>query len=271
MTDGRVNEPSAGHPDEELLSAYLDGVLEPDEVTEVREHLVTCASCRARLEELRLVQEVVRTLPFVEPPFGFYERTLRRGPRPSSTSSQRFGITVGASIVGLLAVFVILAVVSWRADEVRPTSDGLAEAHARLDSALGKSTAQPPAGLPATLGEYRYEGPAMVDGRHFEVYAKADREVGVTWWDGELGGAPRGAGRLIELDAGESEGWLVLGERADVAVLERDDRVFAVVAPKGEDVAGWAASLPEATAGDSLGDRLRSAGRSLLEAFGFGG
>ena len=47
MTDDRTLPPDAEHPDEELLSAYLDGVLEPLEAEAVRAHLATCPSCAA--------------------------------------------------------------------------------------------------------------------------------------------------------------------------------------------------------------------------------
>jgi hypothetical protein len=268
MTDDRTPPRDADHPDEELLSAYLDGVLDPVEAEAVRVHLATCSSCTADLEQLQLVREVVRTLPFVEPPFGFYERTLRLGPRPSSTSSRRFGFAVIAGIVAMLALVVILVVVSWRADEVRPAASSLAAALASLDGApAGRAAAVPPDGLPTALGRYQYEGPAELEGQHFEVYGDGGQEVGITWWDADLGGPPD-AGSVTDVVAVDDEGWMAESDQVAVAVVERGDRVYAVVGPKGEDVASWAVALPEDHAGTSVTDRLRSAGRSLLEAFG---
>jgi len=271
MTDDPTLSPDAEHPDEELLSAYLDGVLDPAETEAVRAHLATCRSCAADLEQLQLVREVVRTLPFVEPPFGFYERTLRLGPRPSSTTSRRFGFAVIAGIAAMVAVVVILVVVSWRADEVRPAASSLAAALASIDGVPeSRGVAMPPDGLPSSLGRYRYLGPAELDGQHFEVYGDGEQEIGITWWDAALGGAPRDGAPVTALVVDDGDGWMVQHSQAAVAAVERGDRVYAVVGPTGEDVAALAASLPEDQLGSSIADRLRSAGRSLLEAFGVG-
>lgn len=44
-----------------MLSAYLDGELEESVRASVEEHLLTCPACRKRLEELREVDEIVRS------------------------------------------------------------------------------------------------------------------------------------------------------------------------------------------------------------------
>jgi hypothetical protein len=41
------------HPDHRQLAAYLDGALDPAAHAELRAHILTCASCKARLERLR--------------------------------------------------------------------------------------------------------------------------------------------------------------------------------------------------------------------------
>ncbi len=53
------------HRFEQQLSAYLDGELLVDEMTEVRLHLAGCPSCQAELEELRATKHLVGRL--VEP------------------------------------------------------------------------------------------------------------------------------------------------------------------------------------------------------------
>jgi anti-sigma factor RsiW len=55
------------HP-AELLSAYLDGELDPAEHAMVATHLAACDSCRAEAAGLSLVRGLVRNLPMAEPP-----------------------------------------------------------------------------------------------------------------------------------------------------------------------------------------------------------
>ncbi len=53
---------------EEMMSAYLDGEVSPDEERLVREHLASCPGCRATLEDLRRTATLVKGLEEVEPP-----------------------------------------------------------------------------------------------------------------------------------------------------------------------------------------------------------
>lgn len=50
------------------LGAYLLGLLDPAEHSAVGRHVVRCADCRAELLELAPLVELLRRLPFVEPP-----------------------------------------------------------------------------------------------------------------------------------------------------------------------------------------------------------
>lgn len=55
----------------EMLSAYLDGVLEPSEHALVTRHLEMCPACRSEWEDLCMVVEMVRELPEITPPADF--------------------------------------------------------------------------------------------------------------------------------------------------------------------------------------------------------
>ncbi len=55
------------HPGE-LLSAYLDGELDPGEQRTVLDHLGGCAACQAELGGLDAARSAVRSLPMLEPP-----------------------------------------------------------------------------------------------------------------------------------------------------------------------------------------------------------
>lgn len=55
----------------EMLSPYLDGVLDPAEHAAVQDHLACCPSCRAEWEELRSCLSLLQELPEIAPPAGF--------------------------------------------------------------------------------------------------------------------------------------------------------------------------------------------------------
>lgn len=52
----------------ELISAYLDGQLEPGELDVVVEHFGQCAQCIAEFHQLKEIRAALRTLPFLEIP-----------------------------------------------------------------------------------------------------------------------------------------------------------------------------------------------------------
>ena len=63
-----------------LLSAYIDDELEPAEKALVEKHLPICPDCAKRLQELRKVSEITRSLGEVSPPTAFSQR-LRQAVR----------------------------------------------------------------------------------------------------------------------------------------------------------------------------------------------
>jgi anti-sigma factor RsiW len=73
------------HRFERQLSAYLDGELPPEEMTEVRRHLAGCPSCQAELEELRATKGMVGRLSQPQLPTSFesdlWRRVDREAPR----------------------------------------------------------------------------------------------------------------------------------------------------------------------------------------------
>lgn len=52
----------------EGISAYLDGELEPAELSRVTQHLAGCETCRGDLESFALVRSRLRSLPMLELP-----------------------------------------------------------------------------------------------------------------------------------------------------------------------------------------------------------
>ena len=51
------------HPDESVLSTYLDGEVEPGQLAELEAHLQSCRSCTRDLEQLRLLFSSIGGLP----------------------------------------------------------------------------------------------------------------------------------------------------------------------------------------------------------------
>lgn len=51
------------HPGEEILNDYVDGLLGPDRVSSVAEHLAVCEECRAEVDALRTLLSRAATLP----------------------------------------------------------------------------------------------------------------------------------------------------------------------------------------------------------------
>ena len=88
-----------------MLSAYLDGELTPDRAGRRGSAPGRLRRVPSDLEAEAEVRRLVRDLPAVDPPFGFYERILRDGPgagaRPRRKRRLRFGL---ANIAGAVAV-----------------------------------------------------------------------------------------------------------------------------------------------------------------------
>jgi anti-sigma factor RsiW len=60
------------------LSALLDGSLDAATAESARAHLAECPACAAELDTISAARALVRGLPVVDPPFGYFERMLSR-------------------------------------------------------------------------------------------------------------------------------------------------------------------------------------------------
>ncbi|OAT79447.1 hypothetical protein A6M21_01600 [Desulfotomaculum copahuensis] len=77
-----------------MFSACLDGELSPSKEARVKTHLISCAACRARWEELQSTMELVRSLPELSPPPEFrsqVKQKLAMLPAPANTLPARAG------------------------------------------------------------------------------------------------------------------------------------------------------------------------------------
>ena len=93
-----------------LLDDYLDATLSPANAGVVARHLERCAACRAELEELRTLRQLLARLPASSPRPGVLERMLEiavQGPAPPAPLWRRpvwFRAGLAAAAVLLLAV-----------------------------------------------------------------------------------------------------------------------------------------------------------------------
>jgi hypothetical protein len=98
------------HLIDETLSALLDDQLDADAARHAHAHIATCSACQQRLDGLRLVVGLLRSLPEVDPP-----RDFGLGPRllvdpPNVVRLRRWYTVARAGAASLAAVFVFMSV-----------------------------------------------------------------------------------------------------------------------------------------------------------------
>lgn len=96
----------------QLLSAYLDGDLNPSERTDLLQHLAGCASCRRQMEEYRNIGTRLRGLPPVIVPEALtaavYLHTVDAPPRRLRHVTNRMAYPA-AAIAAVFMVFIVAA------------------------------------------------------------------------------------------------------------------------------------------------------------------
>jgi hypothetical protein len=269
----------------ELLDAYLDDELTVDERRAVDELLASSAEARAELADIRRVRSLVRDLPDVDAPFGFYERMTR-------PKRRRAPGVVFAAVGAAAAAVVLIVALAPVGDRFAPPVDDVALDHVQLVSA---ASAVPEDLTPIALDEAddraNYEVPdTMADG--YERVAAYDAPNGVHLvyendqqdkvsvyerrgrvdWDG----LPEGGTRT---QMGDADAWrnTMTYERGSeamalaVVVLARDGLVVTVVgAVPDADVEAVATGVPDPSA-PSMADRIGDAANWIADGFGVAG
>lgn len=98
---------------QDLLSAYLDCMLDPSEKESADRHLEGCPACRSELDDLKMVVGLVRDLPLVDPPPEFGQglrRRLEQAARPGAGKGILPGLARGrwSGILALAAGFLLV-------------------------------------------------------------------------------------------------------------------------------------------------------------------
>ena len=291
----------------ELLSALLDGELDPAEEREVRDLLDRSPAARAELNGLTRVRLLVRDLADVEPPAGFLESVTpasaragdagparRRGEptdldavraeraRRRDRSRARRWPKVTAAIVAAAAAIVLVLGLTPVTDKVVPPVSAYAERHLAMVDPAASSPAPSSftpvpaaeldqAGAPAHLAEGfdRMGGYHTTDGVMHLMYEKGDEVVSVYVQRGRVAwdGLPAN-GTMATL--GTDTGWEMDGPAEDVVVVERGSMVYTVVATDGHDgMMDVLHSMPEPPAPPMM-DRVRDACHRIVERVGLG-
>jgi hypothetical protein len=275
------------HP-EESLSAFIDEELTPAEHDEVVAHLEQCSACAEVVQGEREVRALVRGLPMVEPPDGFFESLLAGGVaaleaprlRPRGQKTKKSWRTSAIGIIGAAAAWVLvigIANVDRHDQSSVAASDVLAQS-ASMIPRVGRAapqTASPEEeksaeehGVPSRLdGTYRLAGFEVTDSRAQAVYTNGRQTLIVTVVPGQLDW-----NRLPEpqpVSVNGAPAWLVHYDDVDVLLVQRPEAVVVIVAPPTQASTAVAEDLePEVPVDKSLAARFEAAGRDLLDTFG---
>lgn len=262
-----MSEPRPAHADD-LLSARLDGELDPATARWVDGHLAACATCRDAADELAEARALLRSLPPVEASpviEGFLQRhrTLVR-------SGAAF---VGVAALVLLAIGLTAATVRPR---VVPDLRDMAEAHvAGAHDQLGDVRA-------AAGGDGDYDAPpgfigsdarlsrhAVFEGTDLTAVVYRDAEVTLSVYEqpGRLDrdGLPSGETMAV----GGHLVWFRPGTPV-VAVTQLGDLVVTVISEDRAAVLTALSGMPEWRR-RSTWDRIHDASQRLTEVFALGG
>ncbi len=271
-----------------VVSAYLDDELTSTERLAVEAHLADCAECRSDLDAEREVRLLLRNLPAVEPPFGFYERTLRDGPASGETPVRKRRIRFGlANIAATAAAWLLIlgvANLNGGGGSVDPTTSGYVSAHASLVPGLGRASdaSESPAAKAKAKADYdvpdrlagTYELTEVRDDGGYPqlVYSDGQRSVSMFLRAGTLNqdALPTDA-TMVRVNG--LLAWEVPTSSGAVVFLQRPGVVVIIVGAQPDQVASDVAGTdgPHANENESVLDHLTNAGAGLLETFGLHG
>jgi hypothetical protein len=263
---------TAGEHLGEMLSAHLDGELTEEEVAYVEAHLESCADCRAELDATSSVRTAVREAPAVDPPFGFYERTLRTGARPAG-GAHRW--RAAAAVVGVAAAWiVVLGLISdpRGAREAPPVDDVRAALSTPAGPAAGSASGTELA-LPDQInGLKRGRAFKTKGGGTVVVFGDSPHSwIGVQTTPGKVDWSKLTGGLRSPVDGIPGEPWRTIAPGAMPAIVYESNGVGVTVAgPVDEATLEEVARQLPTPSDPSLRDRLVEGLRSVYDGWGPG-
>lgn len=116
----------------DLLSAYLDGELRPDERDRVAVHLQSCGTCRYELEGVSEARAAVRSLPTLELPVLLMPVDAAR-----MAERERLGWRITAAAAAVAVIGVLGAFTLTTPEPQRITPPELAQVHLARSNGAG--------------------------------------------------------------------------------------------------------------------------------------
>ncbi|MDQ1396622.1 MAG: hypothetical protein QOG64_1881 [Acidimicrobiaceae bacterium] len=138
----------------DLISALLDGELDPVEQAAARDHLQGCAACQTELQATSRAKAMVRALPMLDPPFGVIEPILvpaRPGSRRAAGGRPRRAPVVLAAGAAAAAAVVLLSIVPGHQPAVKPPVATFVDAHAAASTGGDPISGLAPVAVPASF------------------------------------------------------------------------------------------------------------------------
>jgi anti-sigma factor RsiW len=124
---GELMECEHGERMTALMSLALDGLLEDGDRRRLKQHLLTCQTCRAEWESMRQVASLFKEAPMVGPPLGFAIRVDRRLEEKTKKRRQVFGglalLTSSLSLAGVTVIVVltiVFGIITWNKYDTSP-------------------------------------------------------------------------------------------------------------------------------------------------------
>ncbi|HEY3248095.1 MAG TPA: zf-HC2 domain-containing protein [bacterium] len=118
---------------ERMLSALLDNELTADDSAAVRAHLAQCEECRATLQQLTAVKQLLSALPEHEPPAGYWEVLRAAAVATAPARANPLDVfraafrrpAVALAAMAAVILLVLLPLVKGRVDRLRAAEIGV--------------------------------------------------------------------------------------------------------------------------------------------------
>lgn len=108
----------------ELLSAYIDGYVKPEEKALVEGHLSACEECKEYFLKLKNATEILKNMEKIEAPIGFEKRVMgkieKEKVNPAFFFNKKFILEISAAFIVFLSIMFIYMNLNKTKEEISP-------------------------------------------------------------------------------------------------------------------------------------------------------